>query len=75
MKYINFEVFGIDNINEYYDVRLKYARINETGIKKELIEWGTPVKSTVYKNYTFCRMNLEDSEAIENLFKQNKFNR
>jgi nucleoside-diphosphate-sugar epimerase len=26
------EVVGLDNINDYYDVNLKYARLNELGI-------------------------------------------
>ena len=26
-----FEVFGIDNLNDYYDVNLKYARLKELG--------------------------------------------
>ena len=32
-----YEVTGIDNINDYYDVNLKYARLQELGIKKVLI--------------------------------------
>ena len=28
-------VVGLDNINAYYDVNLKYARLNELGISKE----------------------------------------
>ena len=30
----NFKVIGLDNINDYYDVSLKYARLNELGITK-----------------------------------------
>lgn len=32
------EVIGIDNINDYYDVNLKYARVSELGIEKKSIE-------------------------------------
>ena len=28
-------VIGLDNINNYYDVTLKYARLSELGIQKE----------------------------------------
>jgi UDP-glucuronate 4-epimerase len=28
-------VIGIDNINDYYDVNLKYARLAETGIPRD----------------------------------------
>ena len=32
------EVVGLDNINDYYDVNLKYARLNELGINKNEVE-------------------------------------
>lgn len=28
----NFDVYGIDGINDYYDIKLKYDRLAETGI-------------------------------------------
>ena len=28
-------VVGLDNINDYYDINLKYARLNELGIDKK----------------------------------------
>ena len=31
------EVVGLDNINDYYDVNLKYGRLEKAGIKK--IDW------------------------------------
>ncbi|CAM1368962.1 protein of unknown function [Tenacibaculum soleae] len=35
-KLINkgYKVVGVDNINDYYDVNLKYARLNLLGVKK-----------------------------------------
>ncbi len=39
------EVIGLDNINDYYDVNLKYDRLKEAGIKKEKSNWGEKVKS------------------------------
>ena len=32
------EVIGLDNINDYYDVNLKLARLNELGIENSNIE-------------------------------------
>lgn len=32
------EVVGIDNINDYYDINLKYGRLVELGIKQEEVE-------------------------------------
>ena len=68
-----YEITGLDNINDYYDVRLKYARLKETGILKEKIEYGKFVQSSVYKNYRFIKLNLEDRSALENLFSVEKF--
>src|SRR5687767_678439 len=60
------EVIGIDNINEYYDVKLKYRRLNECGIEKKEIVWFKETKSHKYINYIFIRLNLEDkSELID----------
>ena len=32
------EVVGIDNINNYYDVNLKYGRLKELGIDREEVK-------------------------------------
>ncbi len=66
-------VVGIDNINDYYDINLKYARLQETGIEKEKIKWKNEVKSTKYSKYIFVQVNLEDKEYLESLFKKNQF--
>jgi UDP-glucuronate 4-epimerase len=55
----NFTVSGIDNFNDYYDVKLKKDRIRE--LKK-------------YKKFSFIKLNLEDKKKLENTFKTNKFN-
>ena len=62
------EVVGLDNINDYYDVNLKYARLAETGITREDIEPGNPVQGERYPLYRFVRMNLEDRERLPELF-------
>ena len=41
------EVVGLDNINDYYDVNLKYARLAETGITREGIEPGKLARSGI----------------------------
>ena len=67
------EVVGLDNINDYYDQRLKYGRLNETGIKEEDIEYGKLVKSSIFDNYKFIKLNLEDYNQISQLFNKEKF--
>ena len=68
-----FDVVGLDNINSYYDVRLKYARLAETGIAQEKIKMGEWVKSDRYPTYRFIRLDLTDTEEIHALFRNEKF--
>lgn len=51
------EVIGIDNLNDYYDVRLKEER--KTNIAK--------------KGCQFIQMDIEDKSALKKLFSENKF--
>ncbi|MFN2395882.1 MAG: NAD-dependent epimerase [Bacteroidales bacterium] len=68
-----FEVVGLDIINDYYDVNLKYARLAQTGIARDQISYGKPVQSSKHKNYTFYQLQLEDTEAISRLFEEHRF--
>ncbi|MBS6458725.1 MAG: NAD-dependent epimerase [Alistipes sp.] len=67
------EVVGIDSINDYYDVRLKYARLSETGIAESEIEYGKAVQSTEYPAYRFIKLQLEDRDALQKLFGEEHF--
>lgn len=67
------EVIGIDNINNYYDIRLKFDRLKELGIEKEnAVQFH---KSSINGNglFEFIRMNIEDREALPELFKKHNF--
>ena len=33
------DVSGLDNINDYYDVNLKYARLQELGMKEQKLKY------------------------------------
>jgi len=67
------EVVGIDNINDYYDVNLKYARLNELGIDQHSIKDNAEVVSTNYSGHKFYKMDLSDNEAMDRLFKTEQF--
>lgn len=67
------EVIGIDNINEYYDVNLKYARLLETGIDREKATDGVIAQSCKYPAYRFIKMDLMEREALQQLFKKERF--
>ena len=67
-----YEVLGIDNINDYYDVNLKYARLKELGISTSSITTNSsPIKhipSSIYKNYGFFKLDIADRDSITQLF-------
>ncbi len=67
------QIVGLDNINDYYDVNLKYARLKESGINEEEIEYNSLIKSNKFENYSFVKLNLEDRENITRLFENEKF--
>ena len=69
----NYAVVGLDAINDYYDVNLKFARLAETGIAQNKIEYGKFVQSEIFEKYRFVKANLEDRELVENLFVAEKF--
>lgn len=69
------EVVGLDSINDYYDVRLKYGRLAKMGIDEHAIASHKLVQSSRYDAYRFVQMNLEDQAAVAALFEQEKFDR
>ena len=68
-----FEVIGLDIINDYYDVSLKYARLHELGIEKDEIDHGKLIISKKYPLHSFIKIALEDKEGIFRLFQEEKF--
>jgi UDP-glucuronate 4-epimerase len=56
-------VVGIDNINDYYDIRLKQERLQELATNKN---------SSVF---TFIKMDIADRSAMEILFKAQQFDK
>ncbi|WP_417334638.1 NAD-dependent epimerase [Halarcobacter sp.] len=67
------EVVGLDNINDYYDVNLKYARLNELGILQNEITSNKLIKSDKYPNHKFIKMDLSNTNDINALFEKEKF--
>jgi UDP-glucuronate 4-epimerase len=67
------EVVGLDNINEYYDVRLKYGRLRETGIDEQKISYGITVNSERYPKYQFIKLDITDHCRLKKVFKNCHF--
>ena len=55
-----FDVIGIDNLNDYYDVNLKKDRLQQ--ISK-------------YKNFSFTKLDISNKIELEFFFKNNKINK
>ena len=53
-------VVGLDNVNDYYDPRIKEARL---------------VKLVAQPNFSFLRMDIADRSAMEAIFAQHRFER
>ncbi|QLL59733.1 NAD-dependent epimerase/dehydratase family protein [Empedobacter falsenii] len=71
----NIKVVGIDNINDYYTIQLKYDRLKELGINQEFASnFDQKVLSSKHEEkMIFYRMNLEDKESLAQLFKEYSF--
>ena len=72
----NAEIIGLDSINEYYDVRLKYSRLSELGIDKSEADSSILTKlanSKKHKNLSFIKLDLSDRVSILELFSTQKF--
>jgi len=67
------EVIGLDNINNYYDVTLKYGRLADLGISQDSIADHKATQSTTYEKHKFVKMDLADRFEMEHLFKEEKF--
>ena len=66
----NYEVVGLDNINDYYDTQLKYARLRDLGFETDAIEYN---KLQKLAGISFIRLDLTDLAPLKNLFKEQQF--
>jgi len=64
-----FNVVGLDSLNDYYEVSLKYDRLEAAGIRKEEIKYNELYSSKTLPGYQFIQLQLEDKENLEKLFK------
>ncbi len=67
------EVIGLDSVNDYYDVTLKYGRLHNLGIDHQSVEYNKIIQSSKYPNFRFIKMQLEDKGNIDALFRQERF--
>ena len=58
-------VIGIDNLNDYYDPKLKIARLD---VLNQIVK-----KSSLEKSYKFLKVDISDADKISSIFKENNF--
>jgi len=68
-----YEVVGIDIINSYYDVRLKYAKLPILGIKADTIWPNVIHQSKRHHKFKFSKVDISDRYYMEKLFEKEKF--
>lgn len=66
-----YDVVGIDNLNTYYSVDLKLARLREQGISTGQIQYNRILKGI--EGIRFMQLDLADAHLIEELFEKEKF--
>ncbi|WKK67202.1 NAD-dependent epimerase [Lutimonas zeaxanthinifaciens] len=64
-----YEVVGIDNINDYYDPKLKLARLEDINVNTSNIQYNVPISGDI----EFIKLDLTDKDEIRNLFEQHQF--
>lgn len=65
------EVVGIDNLNDYYDVNLKYSRLKRLGIQLDVRAVGAV--SSLYPRFRFQKADITDLSFIKDLFEKERF--
>jgi UDP-glucuronate 4-epimerase len=66
-------IVGLDVINDYYDINLKYSRLEEHGIKGSELKDRDIFVSTKYLNYRFLKADLADHDFLVDFMVQEKF--
>ena len=67
----NYIVVGLDNINDYYDTNLKFARLENLGFETSSISYN---EILTVDNCSFVKLDLTDLENIKTLFEKEQFN-
>ena len=65
------EVVGIDNLNDSYDVNLKYSRLKRLGIQLDVRAVGAV--SSLYPRFRFQKADITDLSFIKDLFEKERF--
>ncbi|TXK72837.1 GDP-mannose 4,6-dehydratase [Mesonia sp. K4-1] len=71
---LGFKIVGLDNLNNYYDVGLKFDRLQKLGIEKQDASYYNHICfSQKYSNFEFIQLKLEDRVHLPKLFQKYQF--
>ncbi|MES2454297.1 MAG: NAD-dependent epimerase [Bacteroidota bacterium] len=68
-----YQVVGMDNINDYYDINLKYARLEKLGFRRDNVSDNIEVVSETNPSGSFIKLKLEDGNGMADLFNKHNF--
>lgn len=68
-----YEIVGLDNINDYYPMTLKFERLKALGIHPDFIRYGMHSESDLSDKFSFIRMDITDEKSLFNLFQTESF--
>ncbi len=71
----DYQVVGLDNINDYYPMTLKFERLKALGIHPDFVRYNQSIKSKKNDRFEFIRLDLTDEKSLIELFQQNSFDR
>ena len=71
----NENIVGVDNLNAYYDVRLKLARLAQLGVDTNSEEFyqRKELKSLSHSNFSFRQLDISSENDVEHLFNDYEF--
>ncbi|RIJ42820.1 NAD-dependent epimerase/dehydratase family protein [Pontibacter oryzae] len=64
---------GLDALNNYYDPKLKFRRLQEQGFNTEEIKYDTLLSNSTLHGSYFIQLDLADAPALQQLFKAQAF--
>lgn len=67
------EIVGLDSINDYYDVNLKYGRLGAAGVGRDDVSYNAFTASRTLPNYRFIKLDCQDRDAMDDLFRRERF--
>lgn len=67
------EIIGLDNINDYYPMTLKFERLKALGVHPDFVRYNQAIRGKEHERFKFVRMDLTDEKSLMDLFQEHAF--